>query len=178
VVIVISGPVASGKSTVARALAREVERRGRTAAAIDLDLMYETLEHNGARKDDDRKWQRARLAAAALACCFEADGIDVVIVEGDFLVASGRSTFVAALGRAAALRFVTLWVSFDEAAARVAGDATRTFSRDLPFLRQHFDEAERDRHSLPRTDLFVETGSSSPDQAASTIADWALGEPL
>jgi gluconate kinase len=184
VVIVINGPVASGKSTVARALAREVERRGRTAAAIDLDLMYETLEHNGARKDDDRKWHRARLAAAALACCLEADGVDVVIVEGDFLAASSRSTFVAALGRPialgrpATLRFVTLWVSFDEAAVRVDGDAARTFSRDLAFLRRHYDETERGRRSLPRTDLFLETGSNSPDQAARTIADWAFGEPL
>jgi adenylylsulfate kinase-like enzyme len=176
VVIVINGPVASGKSTVARALAREVERRGRTAAAIDLDLMYETLEHNGARKDDDRKRHRARLAAAALARCLEADGVDVVIVEGDFPAATGRSTFVAALGRAVAPRFVTLWVSFDEAAARVDRDATRTFSRDLAFLRRHYDEAERGRRSLPRTDLLLETGSNSPDQAARTIADWALGE--
>jgi AAA domain-containing protein len=178
VVIVINGPVASGKSTVARALAREVERRGRTAAAIDLDLLYETLEHNGARKDDNRKWHRARLAAAALAGCLEADGVDVVIVEGDFLAAIGRSTFVAALERAAAPRFVTLWLSFDDAAVRIAADASRTFSRDLAFLRQHYDDAERDRRSLPPADLFLETASGSPDQAARTIADWALGEPL
>jgi adenylylsulfate kinase-like enzyme len=52
--IVISGPIASGKSTVAGALARECKRRGATAAVIDLDVVYEMLEPDAARKDDEK----------------------------------------------------------------------------------------------------------------------------
>jgi predicted kinase len=176
VLIVISGPIASGKSTVARALARECERRGKTVAAIDLDVMYDTLEHNGARKDDDQKWNRARLAASALANDLAMDGVDVVIVEGDFLTANKRGAFAGAR-LTVVPRFVTLWVSFDEAAIRVDSDATRTFSRDLRFLRQHYERAEPALRSLPRTDLFLDTGSISPDHAANTIARWAFEEP-
>ena len=40
-VIVICGPIASGKSTVARALAQLLERQGFGVATIDLDLVYE-----------------------------------------------------------------------------------------------------------------------------------------
>ena len=97
--IVISGPIAAGKSAAARALAREVERRGKTAAAIDLDLVYEMLEHDGARKDDEAKWTRARRAAAALANRFATDGVDVVIVEGDFLTADDRQLVRRGAGR-------------------------------------------------------------------------------
>jgi uridine kinase len=50
-VIVICGPIASGKSTVARAVARLFECRGRKAAVTELDLVYEMLEHRGAAKD-------------------------------------------------------------------------------------------------------------------------------
>jgi adenylylsulfate kinase-like enzyme len=92
VLIVLSGPIASGKSTLARALARELGLRGRSAAACDLDLLYEMLAHERARKDDEQTWQRARRAAATLANALLEDGIDVVIVEGDFLTASKISS--------------------------------------------------------------------------------------
>jgi uridine kinase len=73
--IVISGPVASGKSTVARALVQEVERRGATAAVVDLDVVYDMLEHNDARKADATKWLTAQHAAAALCDTLD-DGRD------------------------------------------------------------------------------------------------------
>jgi len=171
VLIVISGPIASWKSATARALAREMERRGRSAAAIDLDLVYEMLEHDGARKDDDAKWTRARRAAGALANRFATDGVDVVIVEGDFLTADDRSSFVQALDARTEPRFVTLWVSFDESARRVAGDSTRTFSRDLDLLRRHYDDAAAAVRELPATDLLIDTEYMTVDDVAALIAD-------
>jgi adenylylsulfate kinase-like enzyme len=175
-VIVISGPIAAGKSAAARALAREVERRGKTAAAIDLDLVYEMLEHDGARKDDETKWTRARVGAAALANGFATNGVGVVIVDGEFLTAVDRRSFVESLNSPAELRFVTLWVSFDEAARRVAGDPTRTFSRDLSFLRRHYDDAAAAVRERPATDLLVDTEDATVDDVAALIADWAIDQ--
>jgi adenylylsulfate kinase-like enzyme len=173
--IVISGPIAAGKSATARALAREVERRGKTAAAIDLDLVYEMLEHDGARKDDEQKWSRARQAAAALANRFAADGVEVVIVEGEFLTADDRRLLVDALDEAAEPRFVTLRVSFDEAVRRIDRDPTRTFSRDLVFLRRHYDEAEAAMRDAPASDLVLGAEGVPVDEVAAAIADWAVG---
>ena len=170
--IVLSGPIASGKSTLARALALELGLRGRSAAAVDLDLLYEMLAHEGARKDDEQTWQRARRAAATLANALLEDGVDVVIVEGDFLTASKRHGFVERLGATVAPRFVTLQVSFDEAVARVESDPTRTFSRDLGFLRRHYEDAG----SALRPDLVLDTESASAEEAARTVAAWALAE--
>jgi polynucleotide 5'-kinase involved in rRNA processing len=42
-VIVITGPIASGKSAIARGLARELVRRHIRLAVIDLDLIFEML---------------------------------------------------------------------------------------------------------------------------------------
>ena len=174
-VIVISGTIASGKSATARALAREVERRGGTAAAIDLDVVYEMLEHDGARKDDEKKWARARHAAGALANRFAADGVEIAIVEGEFLTADDRRLLIEALDEPAEPRFVTLTVSFDEAARRGDGDRTRTFSGDRDFLRRHYDEAQTAASGTPASDLLVDTEDVTVDDVAALIADWAIG---
>jgi adenylylsulfate kinase-like enzyme len=175
VLIVISGPIASGKSTVARALAQEVERRGATAAAIDLDVVYDMLEHDNARKDCETKWLRTRHAAATLASRFITEGIDVVIVEGDFLAAPDRADFLLSLQATEEPRFVTLRASFDDALRRVANDATRTFSRDRAFLLRHYEAAEAALRDSPPTDLLLDTGTVAADETARTIAEWALG---
>jgi chloramphenicol 3-O-phosphotransferase len=171
VIVVVSGPIASGKSTVARALAQEVERRRATAAAIDLDIVYEMLEHSSRRKDDGSKWQRAERGAAALADAFLADSVDVVIVDGDFLRGPDRRVFVAALRTNVEPRFVTLRVSLEEALRRVADDPTRGLSRDPAFLRAYYDAAAALGDS-PATDLVVDSESVTASEAAQTIADW------
>jgi adenylylsulfate kinase-like enzyme len=173
VLIVVSGTIASGKSATARALAGEVERRGKTAAAIDLDLVYEMLEHDGARKDDDATWTRARRAAAALANRFATDGVEVVIVEGDFLTADDRRLLVEVLDASAEPRFVMLRVSFDEAVRRVEGDPTRTFSRDRDCLRRDYDRADAAIDDVPASDLLVDTEGVAIDDVAAAIADWS-----
>jgi len=94
IVIVIAGPIASGKSTVAKAVASEFESRGLPAAVIDLDLVYEMLEPDSREKGDQLVWRRARRAAGALTEAFLADDTSVVVVEGDFLDERGREEFL------------------------------------------------------------------------------------
>lgn len=171
--IVISGPIGSGKSTVARALARECERRGATAAVIDLDLVYEMLEPDAARKGDEKTWHRARQASAVLAGTFIETGVDVAIVDGEFLTADDRAPFVMSFP-AARPRFVTLRASFDTAAGRVVSDPSRTVSRDLAFLRSHYEAVEALLDDGSSTDLVLATDSITAEDAARTIADWAL----
>jgi adenylylsulfate kinase-like enzyme len=172
-VIVICGPIASGKSTVARAVARLFERLGTEAAVVDLDLVYETLEHDGAAKNRREKWSRARRAAAALTDGLLDDGVGAVVVEGDFLREEERAEFLTALRSRRAPLFVTVHVLIDVALQRVQQDRTRGISRDPRFLRAHYEQLEDAIRCRPPSDLIVDTGSVDVAEAARTIVEWA-----
>ncbi len=43
--VVLSGPIASGRSSAAHALAVGFRAKGRRATAIDLDLLYKMIDH-------------------------------------------------------------------------------------------------------------------------------------
>jgi tRNA uridine 5-carbamoylmethylation protein Kti12 len=168
VLIVITGPIASGKSTIAGALARELERRGATAAVIDLDLVYEMLSRGP--KDNDIYWRLARRAAAALADSLLEDGVSIVIAEGEFLTAEHREEILNDVNRAEKAKVVTLRTSFEVALRRAQGDPTRSVSRDPRFLREHYDAAYLALQRAPATDLVLDTESLGPEEAARTIA--------
>jgi predicted kinase len=173
-VIVVCGPIASGKSTVARAVARAFEARGTEAAAVDLDLVHGMLEHDrGLGKLSVSTLIRARRAAAALTDALLEDGVGVVVVEGDFLTHQERADFVTALRSPVALRFVTLRASIELALQRVREDPTRGISRDPHFLRRQYEQLAQAVRNRPATDLVVDTASVNADEAARAIVEWA-----
>jgi chloramphenicol 3-O-phosphotransferase len=172
-IIVICGPIASGKSTVARALAQLFEEQGLLAAAIDLDVVYELFEHEGTAKASAATWRRARKAAAALTDALLEDGIGVVVVEGDLLTAEQRAQFVTALRSSVVPMFVTVHVPVDVALQRVQRDPTRGISRDPDFLRRHYEELHEAVRTRPAADLVVDTSAVGAREAARAIAEWA-----
>jgi len=91
-VIVITGPIASGKSTIARELAHELERSGVRVAVIDLDVLHDELSTDGGRAADV-SWARARHAAATAANGFLEDGAAIVVAEGSFNTPNDRAAF-------------------------------------------------------------------------------------
>jgi predicted kinase len=173
--IVIGGPIASGKSSLAVAVARGLERMGLQAATIDLDLIYEMLEHTRGRKSDPAVWSRARRVAGALTKALFDDGIDVVVAEGDFLDERERAEFVAMLPSDVPARFVTLRVALATAFDRVQHDSTRGISRDRAFLARHYDELADVLRRRPGDDLCLDTGEVTLEQAAQAVVQWALG---
>jgi predicted kinase len=176
-VIVICGPIASGKSPIARAVARLFGAQGTEAAAIDLDLVYEMLEQGRAPgKQSVAIWGRARRAAAALTNALLEDGVGVVVVEGDFLSQRERAEFLTVLSSPVAPLFVTLRVSIELALQRVQGDRTRGISRDPHFIRRHYKQLELAAGSRPATDLVVDTASVDAEEAARAIVERALGD--
>jgi adenylylsulfate kinase-like enzyme len=58
IAVVITGPIASGKSTLGRAVAVELADRGSDAAVVDLDLVHEMLDPGGGPKTDAARWRR------------------------------------------------------------------------------------------------------------------------
>ena len=168
-VIVITGPIASGKSTVARALYRELAGLDVRVAVIDLDIIEGMLSPDGPSPDLAR-WTLARRATATLAGTFLAEGVAVVIADGSFNQASDRAAFEQHLDTDVSPIYVTLRVTFEEALRRAQGDPTRGVSRDPAFLGAYFADATHVPASLPATDIVIDTESVSPTAAAAEIA--------
>ena len=168
-VIVITGPIASGKSTIAVELARELERRNVRVAVIDLDRVHDRLTTDE-RTSTVNAWARARHAAADLANTFLNDGVAVVVAEGSFNAPDDRAALARRLDAGASPIYVTLRVSYGEALRRAQGDPTRGRSRDPAFLGPYFAAFDRTLAMLPASDLVIDTEQIPPAAAAAAIA--------
>jgi adenylylsulfate kinase-like enzyme len=173
VVIVITGPIASGKSTVARELARQLELTQVRAEVIDLDRVHDRLTANGSTADDST-WTLARQEAARVANAFLEEGVAVVIAEGSFNVPGDRAALAQHLRPSSGLVFVILQVSFEEALRRAQGDPTRGRSRDRHFLGSHFAARHDVLAAVPATDIVIDTERVTPTAAAGKIARWLV----
>jgi adenylylsulfate kinase-like enzyme len=167
-VIVITGPIASGKSTVAHALARELASRDVPAPVIDLDIVHDELVADGSASDD-AAWTLARQSLARAVGTFVRNGSAVVIADGSFNLPADRATLREGLNAAAGLVYVTLLVSFDEALRRAQGDPTRGRSRDPEFLRRHFAARRDALDNAPASDIVIDTERTTPTAIAATI---------
>jgi len=172
--IVVAGPIASGKSTLARAVARTLNERGVAAAAIDVDHVYEMLAPGATGKDDASTWSRARRLAAQMADALFENDVDAVVLEGDFLAPDERAELTAALRSAPRIRYVTLEVPLADALARVTADPTRGISRDPAFLARHYEEIDPLLRDRPASDLRLDTSAVSVDEAADAVVAWSL----
>jgi adenylylsulfate kinase-like enzyme len=168
VVIVITGPIASGKSTVARELAHRLEAEGVRAAVLDLDVVHDRLMADGV-PPGDAAWAAARREAATAAGDLSDDGV-LVIAEGSFNLPRDREAFRNHLGPLADPVFVTLQVSFDEALRRAERDPTRGRSRDPRFLSSYFAGRRDVLAAAPTTDIVIDTEVVSATSAAARIA--------
>jgi hypothetical protein len=171
IVVVITGPIASGKSTLGRAIAVELAARGSDSAVVDLDLVYEMLDPSLGPKTDEIRWKEARRLAGKIAAGLGGRR-SAVIVEGEFGTDLQRADFCGELPHEWRASFVTLTVDFDEAWRRTMADPTRGISKDKDFLAAHyhtFGNARRDDG-----DLVLDTGDVSVSFAARSVADWLL----
>lgn len=166
--VVITGPVGGGKSAVALALADHFRESGR-AAVIDLDLVYCMVRQVEGYGELD-VWTTARRGAAALADTFFADGIDVVIVEGEFFTQAELDVFRNSLATPVEHRFVSLVVSFEQALRRVSGDPSRGASRDPEFLKRLHAQFVAALPFLRASSRIVEADRQTPGEIAACIA--------
>jgi chloramphenicol 3-O-phosphotransferase len=170
--IVVSGAVASGKSTVARELAGIAERGGRRSAVIDLDEVWLMLDRQRPRTGGAETWLLARHGAAALTDLFFSSGIDVVLCEGPFFTAEERDGYTRHLRTPVVARFVTLTVPFDESLRRALADPhpDRVVSKDPAWLRERYALSTALLEAVRGTDLIVETGGRTAHEIAGEIA--------
>ena len=165
-VLIISGPIASGKSTVAQALAADSRVTGANTVVIDLDRMYMMLD-DGPVMNDAEVSRLARRATAALIDHYILDGLDLIIAEGDFWTPGQRDEFTCRLTSGVAPVFVTLRVSVEEALRRVQSDPSRRLSRIPEVLRR--SHAEFAAAASVAGDVTIDSTSLSITEVAARI---------
>ena len=167
--VVVNGPIAAGKSAVARALVEELRRRGKSAVVLGLDEVVEMLQENPSLEPSSI-WTEARRIHSKVANAFLSSPLDAVIVEGPFFDAAERSRLLEHVSSVPQVLWVTLRVSCTEALRRAREDGNRRISRNAAFLRRaHDDFAERDR-TLDAADVVLDTETASPAVVARDIA--------
>jgi predicted kinase len=171
VFVVVTGQIASGKSTVACAVARELERDGASAAVVDLDVIYEMLDPARSPKVNQAKWTHARRLAARIAGALLAEGV-LVVIEGEFLTPDQRAELTDVLPSGITPRFVTLRLPFEVALQRAGADPSRGLSRDPTFLASHYEATAGSIESLPSSDLTLDTSAFGVEEAARKVAEW------
>jgi predicted enzyme related to lactoylglutathione lyase len=161
-VVIISGAIACGKTTLAATLAERLREQGRSAAVVELDRLY-LLQEDRAPMADLAIWQRARMAAGALSQSLVASGVDVVIVDGDFWDEPQRVLLLGPIAAPHQMLVVTLVVPFDEALRRVQLDPARRDSRNPTVLaRNHAEFQATLARARASGDLILDTTQTSP----------------
>lgn len=174
--VLVAGPIASGKSTLARAVARRLREQGTPAAAVDVDLVYELLEERGSSAGEPEAWRRAHRLGGRIVAALFAEGVEVAVAEGDFLDEDTERDFLAA-ARPAHVRKIVLRASLETALGRVLVDDDRGISRDRAFLARHYEEIGAALTRRPAAELLLDTDEMSLEEAvAATVA--ACGSSL
>lgn len=159
-VIWFTGLSASGKRTLARALARELERRGRRAAVLDGDEMRARLAPDPGVSRADRDAQVARVAYVAR----------LLAEQGAIVLAPVDSPYRAARDRARGEigRFVEVYVDCPLETC-VARDATGLYRRALAGDIAHVPGIS-DPYEPPRTpEVVVPSGTEPPEASIQRI---------
>jgi shikimate kinase len=166
--IIITGPVGAGKSTIGLGLARSLRRPDFAVAVIDLDQMYGFVRQQEGY-DDPAAWARARHGAAALANCLFTTGMSAVIVEGEFFTAQELG-MVAAVEAKVTRCFFTLKLSYEPALKRVQGDPSRGASKDPAFLKWLHESFAQALPFLEAESVVVDTDELTQDQVVARLA--------
>jgi adenylylsulfate kinase-like enzyme len=170
-VVLISGPIASGKSALGQAVAARLDELGDSCCAvIDLDLVYEALDPRRRPKGDPRLWAEARRAAGGIARVLLRERRAVVVEGGDFSTEEHLSEFAKELPEDATVRLVRLDVDFEIALRRARANDSRGVSKHAEFLSRHYTKFDIDWGD--RDVLRLDTGSASLAETARYVVDW------
>lgn len=167
--VAVTGPIGSGKSTVAERLAQRLLASGATVALADLDDLAFAQR---AQSDLSEFWRRAGVAHSGLVQSWFDAGVDVVIAHGPFFESRSYESLFAAAPSKALIHHFLLRTRFDVALQRVLDDPDRrpqAISANPEFLREAHDNFEQVVETLPPVDLEVDSSDLSADAVAQSL---------
>jgi thymidylate kinase len=159
--IIIIGPIAVGKSTLAAEVGQRLRGRGESVAVVGLDSVAEMAL-------PDLDWTWAHQVHGQLVRAWLDTPVRTVIAEGPSTPAEVEQLMRCVPGHIGAVT-VLLTTRCETALARAAQDPLRGISKDPDFLRRDHDRFERGRAQLTY-DLALDSAGGDP----STLADRVL----
>jgi len=175
--VVLTGPIGAGKSSVAELVSRRVAWTGLTAAVADLD---DVAFMQRGRIDLEEFWRRAGITHCALVRSWFAVGVDVVVAHGPFFESRSYDELFATAPGDATVLHVLLRVSYEEAVARVTSDTERgatAISRDPEFLRSTHSAFRERESALPRVHLEIDTTDLALEVIAERVVARVFEDP-
>ena len=165
--VVVIGPIASGKSSVATALADRLVARGSTVTLVDID---DVVFMSRAPADCvDELWARGRAVHGRLVGAWLDSGVDVVIAHGPAFTGPETSALMSSVGREVPVLRVLLTCPFEVALQRVAGDPDRVFSKDPEFLRRTYERFTDLLPTIPSCDRTYRSDELDVDAIVSDL---------
>ena len=166
--VILTGPIAAGKNTVADGLAQRLTGRGHTVVVADVDEVAAMVRAPGAAAAG--LWFAAHEAHGALVGRWLRSNVDYVVVVGPFWTAEERATLLAPVPDGVD----TLWVVIDAPVSatfpRALADPGRALSRDPAFHQRAHDRFRKWLPSIPADQTF-DSEELSADQIAAAIAE-------
>lgn len=167
--VVITGPIASGKSVVSTALADRLNFAGLSVAVVDLDDTVATMNYPS--EELELTWERAREAHSELVGQWLSSGVDVVIAHGPFYSASETFALMRQVPAGIATRRVMLHATYEVALKRVTGDSSRGLSRDPVFLQSTYERFYQILPDIEVCEWTFDTTKSSVEEIVTTIIE-------
>jgi predicted kinase len=167
--VVVGGPIAAGKSTVAAAVAALLQDAGLWAAVVELDEIVASLR--APEGHWQRSWEQARRAHAALVGGWLRSGVDVAVVDGPFHDSNEVALLLSEVPADTVTRWCWLDVAYDVARDRTAADPTRGLSRDPAFLRRAHDRVAALAAERPTPIWTFDTRVTPLESVVAAIAD-------
>lgn len=165
--VVITGPIAAGKSTVSELLADRLRRAGRSSVVVELDDIAHMVRSPAA--EARRLWDEAHRAHAALLAGWLATSIEVVISPGPFITSFERRTLATGIPPSTRVLEVRLNSTYPTALTRVEGDETRGLSRDREFLRSQYEQFDRTTEGESYEGLIFDSVAEDPESIVPSI---------
>ncbi|WP_173060692.1 AAA family ATPase [Phytohabitans houttuyneae] len=169
--VVLTGPIAAGKNTVAEKLAQRLTDHGNTVVIADVDDIAAMVGAPGAGAAG--LWFAAHEAHGALVGQWLRSDVDHVVAVGPFWTAEEQDALVRTLPHDAAALWVVIDAPVSVTLARAQADPTRVISRDPAFHRRAHDRFRQLLPAIPADKTF-DSEQLTADQIAAGIAH-ALG---
>jgi shikimate kinase len=170
--VLISGPIASGKTSVAERLAALARGRGLAAASIDMDDLVEAVGGDDWSCIGPEQRSLACEIAAAMIDRLSAKDVAVVAVAGSSVHRWEWDQVLAGVHTSPEVLTVRLRVSLAESLRRAQADPHRVSTLNVDFVSRIY--AGIDWTGLPEQDLDLGTDGMSIDEVVATVASSAL----
>jgi hypothetical protein len=171
--VVVTGPIASGKTTVARGVAAEARRQGRTAAAVDMDDHAQMLIGDDWLVVTPDDWLIARELASGISETLFLHEVETVIISGPFFTEDSREHLLRGFAIEPPTLFVLLRVSLTESMRRAKNDSLRLLTGEPAFVERIFATIDWER--LPAQHVDIETDGLALSEVIKVVAEQVLG---